>query len=219
MPKRPRTVARTELSVSALSRPRCIHASSSPPAVTAQTAQAAAHRPRTPLPRLAVPCRVCSTSARRAGHSPWRLRGNDLPGVSYRCDYTFWNRANIRRTLSPGCVFPGFTPTMTTMQALPEIAKNIRGVQARGGHYGKPGSGHPLHREANDATADANRQKVCPRGQTPPRAGLSCDEYPFATTKEGGHNVPAGSRGTAWVHRRPRSPRCTARSRPGCRPA
>ncbi|MGV9567551.1 NucA/NucB deoxyribonuclease domain-containing protein [Streptomyces sp. NPDC003480] len=85
------------------------------------------------------------------------------------------------------------------MQALPDIAANIRSIQARGGHYGKPGSGHPLHREANETVADNQRNAVCPRGQRPPRPGLSCDEYPLATTKEGGLNLPAGSRGTAWV--------------------
>ncbi|MFE7430605.1 hypothetical protein [Streptomyces sp. NPDC057545] len=33
--------------------------------------------------------------------------------------------ANTRRILSPGCVFPKYMPTLTTMSTLPEIAKNI----------------------------------------------------------------------------------------------
>ncbi|MGW6455111.1 NucA/NucB deoxyribonuclease domain-containing protein [Streptomyces sp. NPDC055078] len=123
----------------------------------------------------------------------------EYKSVAFRCDDTFWNQANTRRTLSPGCVYPSFTPTLTTMGTLPNISRHIRNVQAGGGHYGRPGSGKPLHREANQARADQNRQAVCPRGQRPPGPGLSCDEYPFATTREGGTNVPANSRGTAWV--------------------
>ncbi len=132
----------------------------------------------------------------KPGYSPG---GFNYRSVPFRCDDTFWNRQHTRRTLSAGCAFHTFIPVMTTMRTLPEIAKNIRKVQSGGGHYGRIGSGKPLHREADQQAITDNRNKVCPRGQTPPRPGLSCDEYPFATTREGGHHVPANSRGTAWV--------------------
>ncbi|MFE4801533.1 NucA/NucB deoxyribonuclease domain-containing protein [Streptomyces sp. NPDC056708] len=117
--------------------------------------------------------------------------------LGFRCDDTFWNAANTRRLVRPGCVFPKFKPTLTTMSTLPEIAKNIRRIQAKGGHYGKPGSGHPLHRLTDDKKASANRRAVC--GKAKPPTDKSCDEYPFARTHEGGTALPAASRGIAMV--------------------
>ncbi|MFI8930643.1 NucA/NucB deoxyribonuclease domain-containing protein [Streptomyces sp. NPDC053474] len=132
----------------------------------------------------------------KPGYTPG---GFDYRSVPFRCDDTFWNRALTRRTLNPGCAHHTYIPVLTTMGSLTDIAKNIRRVQAGGGHYGRIGSGKPLHREASERAIQDNRDKVCPRGQRPPRPGLSCDEYPFASSREGGHHVPADSRGTAWV--------------------
>ncbi|MEC4018300.1 NucA/NucB deoxyribonuclease domain-containing protein [Streptomyces sp. H27-D2] len=130
----------------------------------------------------------------KAGFTPG---GFSYKSLNFRCDDTFWNRANTVRTLKAGCVFPKYSPTLTTMSQLPDIANNIRRIQAQGGHYGKPGSGHALRRLTDARKAAANRRAVC-RG-TAPRPGLSCDEYPFASTYEGGTTLPAGSRGIAWV--------------------
>lgn len=116
-------------------------------------------------------------------------------GTKFRCD-------NMIKGYSPGCVFPAAIPTMYSMQKLPKIAKNIRQIQARGnGHYGRPGSGHPLHRLANRTKQNDNRRKVCARKVVgpPPKAGVSCDEYPFASTREGGKALSSSNRGTAWV--------------------
>ncbi|WP_331726462.1 NucA/NucB deoxyribonuclease domain-containing protein [Streptomyces uncialis] len=118
--------------------------------------------------------------------------------AKFRCDDMFWNRANTARTLSAGCAHATFTPTMTTMATLPQISRNIRAVQSRGQRLGVPG-GTPLTRLADPVRIQANRDAVCPRSQRPPRPGLSCDEYPFASTRQGGTSVPASSRGTAWV--------------------
>ena len=115
----------------------------------------------------------------------------DTP-ISYRCDFMI--------SSVPGCVFPEFIPVMTSMLRLPHIAANIRRIQARGLHLGKLGDGHPLHRNANVAQQNRNRRAVCGRRVVgPPPPGKSCDEYPFASTKEGGTAVPANSRGTAFV--------------------
>ncbi|MEV7856240.1 NucA/NucB deoxyribonuclease domain-containing protein [Streptomyces sp. NPDC088183] len=127
----------------------------------------------------------------------YTLGGFSYSSLGFRCDDSFWNAANTRRILSPGCVFPKYIPTLTTMSTLPEIAKNIRKIQSKGGHYGKPGSGHPLHRLTDDAKANANRRAVC--GKAKPVPGKSCDEYPFARTHEGGTALPAASRGIAMV--------------------
>lgn len=127
----------------------------------------------------------------KAGFTPGSVTYNTP--LFYRCDEMI--------SSVPGCVFPEFMPVMTSMQQLPHIRANIRRIQARGDHYGEFGQGHPLHREANPAQQTRNRNAVCSRRVVgpPPHPNLSCDEYPFASTKEGGTHVPPSSRGTAWV--------------------
>jgi len=109
----------------------------------------------------------------------------------YRCD------DNIRN-FPAGCVFPKATPVLTSMLSLTNIAANIRRIQSGGGHYGRIGSGHPLHRITDAAQQRRNNAFLCPRSRPRP-PGKQCDEYPFASTSEGGNNVPADSRGWAWV--------------------
>ncbi|MBO2443569.1 NucA/NucB deoxyribonuclease domain-containing protein [Actinomadura nitritigenes] len=89
---------------------------------------------------------------------------------------------------------------MTTMTQLPDIANNIRGIQARGG-YGVPGKpAFALHREADPAEQRETREEAFNIRATGPRpAGKSCDEYPFASTKEGGNALPALYHGWAFV--------------------
>ncbi len=114
--------------------------------------------------------------------------------VLYRCD-------DALNGQGAGCVIPAFLPTLTYMTQLTEIAKNIRRIQNKGPHhYGRPGSGNPLHRLVNEAQRKRNRRIACGKKVvgSPPK-GKSCDEYPFATTHEGGHAVPAADRGWAWV--------------------
>lgn len=111
-----------------------------------------------------------------------------VPGV--RCDNMFPN------SWKPGCVFPAFTPTVD-MTGLPAIDKNISTVQGRGIHVGKPGGSHPLHRATDAQQKKNNRNQVCPKGKRP--KGKQCDEYPFASSYEGGTTLSAENRGTAWV--------------------
>jgi hypothetical protein len=88
------------------------------------------------------------------------------------------------------------------MKKLSSIAKNIRTIQTKGsGHYGRAGSGHPLHRLADSKKQAANRRAVCSKEAvgSPPKKGLSCDEYPFASAREGGTTLKKPNRGTAWV--------------------
>jgi Deoxyribonuclease NucA/NucB len=116
----------------------------------------------------------------------------------YRCDDMLAGSNPRHRAFPAGCVFPQYTPVLTSMRQLPQIAANISRIQGRGGHYGRIGSGHPLHRITNPTQITANRNVLCPRSRPRP-AGMSCDEYPFASTKEGGNGAPPNSRGWAWV--------------------
>ena len=123
------------------------------------------------------------------GKSPWRTK-------AYRCDDKLRPKGKGQ---GPGCVFPSAKPTLTTMTQLTNIAINIRNIQGASGAYGKPGGGHPLHREFSEAKKNANRRAVCPRRPPAGQAGKSCDEYPFASSKEGGTKLRPPNRGIAWV--------------------
>lgn len=119
--------------------------------------------------------------------------GRGVLQIRVRCDDEF-------EGLLAGCVNPAYIPTTTTMTQLPDIANNIRGIQARGG-YGVPGKpAFALHREADPAEQRETREEAFNIRATGPRpAGKSCDEYPFASTKEGGNALPALYHGWAFV--------------------
>jgi hypothetical protein len=118
-------------------------------------------------------------------------------GRRWRCDDTLNERA--------GCVYTSFVPTVS-MARLKFITPSIKKIQARGGP-------RRLHRNSHLKTS--NRNAVCrgvpgPGWTPPPGWPLpvnkpgganepSCDEYPFATTWEGGTRLPASQRGVAVV--------------------
>ncbi|MFL4953221.1 NucA/NucB deoxyribonuclease domain-containing protein [Streptomyces sp. MMS24-I31] len=115
----------------------------------------------------------------------------------YRCDNYFGSR----RASRAGCAIPE-VPTGVSMVGLARIDGGIRKLRANGGHHGDPYGGKPLHWMINKAQENANRKAVCPRTAPPDmqRAGrTSCDEYPFASTYEGGTRLPASQREITWV--------------------
>jgi hypothetical protein len=106
-----------------------------------------------------------------------------------RCDHVF---------AIAGCVFPEYWPTVD-MSGLPHIAPHIQLVQSRGAHLGSVAYDSPLSRGTGRQQARNNRRQVC-HGK-PPKKGWSCDEYPFASTEQGGTSVSPANRSTAWVPR------------------
>lgn len=92
-----------------------------------------------------------------------------------------------------GCVNQHFTPTMTynstTNPKVAPVAQHVydaqHGLLAR--PWGVPPSvlanGAPLTRDMNPADMTANNNAACPNGAVP--AGLTCDEYPLASTHQG----------------------------------
>ncbi len=122
--------------------------------------------------------------------SPTSIRPAQWSSVDYRCD------RELPRL--PGCVVPDYIPTMTSMQGLPQIAANIRRIQANGPHhYGRnTAGGNPLTR--NSTISAANNRAAC-RKRGPAPKGKSCDEYPFASTDQGASKTKFPDWGWAWV--------------------
>jgi hypothetical protein len=68
-------------------------------------------------------------------HSTYTLTaaGPGLPGVGVSQSQTY--RCDTISGISPGCVNPGYWPTLFTMVSLPTIAASIRNVQSFGPHH------------------------------------------------------------------------------------
>ncbi|REE96658.1 NucA/NucB deoxyribonuclease domain-containing protein [Thermomonospora umbrina] len=105
-----------------------------------------------------------------------------------RCDHML--PGNSR----PGCVFHKAMPIMLYSLKGPyaELAKHIRAAQISGlpGAYGR---GKALKRLVNPELQKKNRNRACPSRPTRP-AGLSCDEYPMASTHQGAFTVDPKAR-------------------------
>lgn len=120
--------------------------------------------------------------------------GNRLGPV--RCD----PGAGLGGGAGAGCVFPEFTPTLVlnTDPRLPAPlhAAFVAAAQSRlPDRLGHPAGWAPLHRQANKEIKDKNRSAACKdfvRNTPPltkPRRADSCDEYPYAGTKESAPGV------------------------------
>ncbi|WP_224389049.1 hypothetical protein [Pseudonocardia sp. ICBG1293] len=102
-----------------------------------------------------------------------------------RCD-------NVIKGRGPGCVVPSHTPAIAYSRTgdVSELARHIGDAQASGLPGTYP-SGPPLTRLMDKDDAKDNRGRACPRTYTRP-AGLSCDEYPFASSYQGAEQAPKG---------------------------
>ncbi|MFF4188574.1 NucA/NucB deoxyribonuclease domain-containing protein [Streptomyces sp. NPDC001691] len=126
----------------------------------------------------------------KPGHVPG---STNYPSATWRCDNYYG---------TSGCAMTD-QPTAVSMVGIPWIDDGIRTLRARGGHYGDPNGGKPLHWMINTKQKNDNRRAVCGGRTAPPdmkRVGRTyCDEYPFASTYEGGTKLPASQRETTWV--------------------
>ncbi|WP_432141006.1 NucA/NucB deoxyribonuclease domain-containing protein [Streptomyces sp. bgisy084] len=125
----------------------------------------------------------------KPGYSPGKT---SYASAVYRCDNYYG---------TTGCAMTE-APTAINLITLPRISEGIRKLRSHGGHYGDPNGGKPLHWMINATQQRKNRQAVCNHPVPPDmrRAGrTSCDEYPFASTYEGGTHLPASQRTITWV--------------------
>jgi hypothetical protein len=92
-----------------------------------------------------------------------------------------------------GCVFPKYTPTLLlNTDKYPAAAAYYWVLMEKlASHPGSEAHDKPLHRLADDAMAKTNRDKMCVLAvaewnPNPNADGKSCDEYPFAKSRESG---------------------------------
>jgi len=98
-----------------------------------------------------------------------------------RCDASFGGLA--------GCIVKGHTPIMqySLTGKYAQLARHIRDAQNSGLRGAYP-SGPPLNHTTDTGIHAANRLVSC--GDAPTIAGLSCDEYPPASTYQGAARQP-----------------------------
>lgn len=110
--------------------------------------------------------------------------GSTYASPDVRCD------AAVGARTVTGCVVPDVVPTFQVDTVNdPVAAAGIRWAQQNlSGAMGLKSSGLPLRREADATVQDQQRTRVCGSGWTPDPnlPNDSCDEYPFAATKQGG---------------------------------
>lgn len=90
--------------------------------------------------------------------------------------------SNGFRPARVGCVIPWYPALVTYSQSrYPNLASHVSRAQASG----LPGAtfAAPLNRTEDPDTVDTNRKLAC--GDAPSIEGMSCDEYPLATTSQG----------------------------------
>ncbi|MFI9718266.1 NucA/NucB deoxyribonuclease domain-containing protein [Streptomyces sp. NPDC052396] len=136
-------------------------------------------------------------------------QGGMASKISWRCD--FMGSAAGCVYSDPRRVVVDSDKGQSKMASLPGIGDNIRSVQRAGLNIGKPGSSIPLTR-ATEAQKDANRNAVCGPNVKPGPGDIwwkvdpndkgtqpSCDEYPFASTTQGGTAYAPPNRAIKWV--------------------
>jgi hypothetical protein len=115
----------------------------------------------------------------------WTLATSSL---RVRCDTA------VPGVSSTGCVNPDITPYIH-YQGFDSFGTHVKAAQ----QSGLPGalSGTPLHRLTDDALKTLNRNTACPASYPRPD-GMSCDEYPFASTYEGAYTGGGTARTFSW---------------------
>ncbi|MBD9727811.1 NucA/NucB deoxyribonuclease domain-containing protein [Streptomyces caniscabiei] len=121
---------------------------------------------------------ISVTGATPDNSSPVTMRGVRCDSVSYLG--------------KPGCVYASWLPSFTLSRkdsAVKEAAQHVYDAQRK--VKGKPGLSKPLHRLTGKKKIDKNRSIVCKKSYKRPK-GKSCDEYPMASTREGGGQESKG---------------------------
>ncbi|MEC3978153.1 NucA/NucB deoxyribonuclease domain-containing protein [Amycolatopsis sp. H20-H5] len=114
---------------------------------------------------------------------------------------TLWGRCDnlTSNRYSAGCVdYYGasyvFYSAVDNPKVGPVADHVFDAIRALPSHWGRPAENHPLTRLTDGAAIDANRRVSCGSGNPP-----SCDEYPLASSYQGGNGAAPGDRSTRTV--------------------
>ncbi|MCX4598575.1 Tat pathway signal protein [Streptomyces sp. NBC_01549] len=126
-------------------------------------------------------------------NTSWSAPGTSVTANNQWRDTAFTIRCDNKVGGNSGCVFSNVTPTMFLERAKYPAAAAYYWIlmEKLASHPGSKKYNQPLHRLADDAVAKDNRNKMCKLAVAewnPPTAaiGASCDEYPFAKSRESG---------------------------------
>ena len=114
-----------------------------------------------------------------------------------RCDRT----TVVNKKHAPGCVmadYPGLFFIDVNREKSKPWAQHVKRAQIElPDHWGLYGHGPILSRTRIATEIEDNRKVSCPRGERPD--GLTCDEYPFASTRQGGGFVGRSRISVDWI--------------------
>lgn len=134
-------------------------------------------------------------------NTSWSATGSATTANNQWKDDAFAIRCDNQVGGNSGCVFPKVAPTLNLNRAKYPAATAYYWIlmEKLTSHPGSKKYNKPLHRLADDTTAQANRNKMClgsvaAWNPNPNAIGKSCDEYPFAKSREsGGMTLPSGT--------------------------
>ncbi|MFF4501593.1 Tat pathway signal protein [Streptomyces sp. NPDC001401] len=126
-------------------------------------------------------------------NTTWSSPGSSTTANNQWKDTAFAIRCDNKVGGNTGCVFPKVAPTLNLTRAKYPAAAAYYWIlmEKLASHPGSKKYNSPLHRLADDTTAQANRNKMClgavaEWNPNPNAIGASCDEYPFAKSRESG---------------------------------
>lgn len=126
-------------------------------------------------------------------NTSWSSPGTSTTANNQWKDTAFAIRCDNQVGNNTGCVFPQATPTLQLTRAKYPAAAAYYWVlmEKLASHPGSKKYHSPLHRLADDAKVTDNRNKMCELAVAewkpfPDAIGASCDEYPFARSRESG---------------------------------
>ncbi len=128
----------------------------------------------------------------------WSAPGSTTTANNSWRDQAYNIRCDNQVGGNTGCVFPAATPTLFLNRGKYPAAAAYYWVMEEmlASHPGSKKYNKPLHRLADDTKANNNRRIICDSTFNPPSAaiGKSCDEYPFAKSREsGGMTLSSGN--------------------------
>ncbi|KAF5991730.1 Tat pathway signal protein [Streptomyces sp. WAC00263] len=123
----------------------------------------------------------------------WSTPGAIVEAVPKWSNNAFDVRCDNKVGGNTGCVFPKYTPTLQLNKKKYPATSAYYWVlmEKLASHPGSEKYNKPLHRLADDTTAKDNQNKMCLTAvaewnPNPNAGGTSCDEYPFARSRESG---------------------------------